>query len=129
MSLPDWGITKLRAKIDTGARSSAIHVANLHEVGEKYVVFDVILNKKKGISVPNIRAKIVRHSLVKSSNGHSLHRYFVQTKLRIGNIEKQIEISLVNRDNMSVRMLIGRTALGSDCMVDASQIYLTLVNS
>lgn len=125
MSLPAWGVVNLRAKIDTGARTSAIHVQNLVELSDGRIRFEVVLDRKRKHRHVVVEAPVARFSHVTSSNGDSLARYFVHTTLRMGAIEKQIEVSLVNRDNMNVRMLVGRSALGDDFLVDAHQVYLT----
>lgn len=125
VSLPEWGVWGLRAKIDTGAHTSAIHVENLECVDDTRIRFDVVLDRRhKHRHVP-VEATIVRISHVKSSNGENLPRYFVRTKLMLGEVDKEIEVSLVNRDNMKVRMLIGRTALGEDFLVDANRAHVT----
>jgi hypothetical protein len=125
VSLPDWGIRDLRAKVDTGAHTSAIHVENLELLSPKRIRFDVVLDRRhKHRHVP-VEAAVVRISPVRSSNGENLPRYFVRTRMRLGPVEKLIEVSLVNRDSMKVRMLIGRTALGEDFLVDAHQAHVT----
>lgn len=125
MSLPEWGIVALRAKVDTGARTSAIHVENLQELEDGQIKFDVVMDRRhKHTHVPVI-AEVVRMSHVKSSNGEVLKRYFVRTKMVLGPVEKEIEVSLANRDTMKVRMLIGRSALGEDFLVDAHRTNLT----
>ena len=124
VSLPDWGVLDLRAKIDTGARTSAIHVENLEVIGPNRIRFDVVLDRKHKHQHIPVESNVVRISHVKSSNGETLARYFVKTRLRLGDVERMIEISLVNRDSMKVRMLIGRTALGTKFLVDAHRINL-----
>ncbi|MBS1722185.1 MAG: ATP-dependent zinc protease [Armatimonadetes bacterium] len=119
VSLPEWGVWDLHAKIDTGARSSAIHVENLEETSPGNLRFEVVLSRKYSHKRVLVETKIVRKSPVKNSTGHESERYFVRTTMRLGPVEKEIELSLVNRDNMRVRMLVGRTALGEDFMVDA----------
>ncbi|MCW5939717.1 MAG: RimK/LysX family protein [Fimbriimonadaceae bacterium] len=119
VSLPDWGIFDLHAKIDTGARTSAVHVEGLELVSPGVIRFDVVLDRRHRHTKVAVEEPVVRMSHVKSSNGQRLERYFVKTTLVLGSVSKVIEISLVNRDNMTVRMLIGRTALGDNFLVDA----------
>lgn len=125
MTLPDWGIANLRAKVDTGARTSAIHVQNLQEIGDRRIRFEVVLDRQRRHLHVVVESDVVRISHVRSSTGENLPRYFVTTRMRLGPVEKVIEVSLVNRDNMNVRMLIGRTSLGDDFLVDAHQTYMT----
>ncbi|MBL8064727.1 MAG: ATP-dependent zinc protease [Chthonomonadaceae bacterium] len=124
VALPDWGIDKLRAKVDTGARTSAIHVENLVEMPDGEIEFDVVMDRRHAHKHVKVRAKVKRKSHVKSSNGETLLRYFVSTSIELAGIKKEVEISLVNRDNMKVRMLVGRTALGEDFLVDAHKTNL-----
>lgn len=113
--LPDFGIRRLRVKIDTGARTSALHVEDLI-IDNEYAEFLVIPGKKRK-PVP-VTAPIIRRSRVKSSNGLYSERVFIETMLKIGPVEQLIEISLVNREKMLFPMLIGRTALARKFLVD-----------
>lgn len=128
VSLPAWGIESLRAKIDTGARTSAIHVENLVENADSTITFDVVLDRKHAHKHVKVTTPFTRISRVRSSNGEPQARYFVRTELRIGEKTQEVEISLVKRDNMKVRMLIGRTALGTEFLVDSHSTYLTRGN-
>lgn len=119
VALPDWGIDRLRAKVDTGARSSALHVENIEEIRGGWVKFDVVLHRAKRDRRVHIRARVTRRSRVRSSSGHQDHRYFVETTLRLGPVEKRIEVSLVDRAQMIHRMLLGRSALtGGPFLID-----------
>lgn len=124
VDLPEWGITNLRAKVDTGARSSALHVENVREVAPGKVTFDVRLHRKKHDRRVTVHATIVRRSRVKPSSGHSQLRLFVATTLRLGPVERRVELSLVSRERMIYRMLIGRTALGHSFLVDPARRYI-----
>ena len=124
VDLPKWGIVGLRGKIDTGARTSALHVSNIHEVGNGRVRFDVRLHRRKVDRTVHVEAKILRRGRVRPSNGDVQTRLFVATTLRIGETEHEIELSLVDRENMIFRMLVGRTALGHSFLVDPGRRYL-----
>lgn len=124
VDLPDWGIARLGAKIDTGARSSALHVEDLELLSRGRVRFRVVVHRlHRDRHVPVI-ARVTRRSRVRSSNGQFEHRFFVGTTLKLGPVEKQIEISLVDRGNMIHRMLLGRTALEGDFIVDVSRRHV-----
>jgi len=120
VALPDWGISHLNAKVDTGARTSALHVENVVESGEGHVRFDVIVNLKPHI-VHHVRAQVVRWGRIRSSTGHASHRLIVRTRLRLGTVEKEIDISLISREKMRYRMLLGRQALSRDFIVDVAR--------
>jgi hypothetical protein len=121
VDLPEWGVKKLRAKVDTGARTSALHVENIEELPRGYVRFDVVLHRLKRDRRIHVRAKVVRKSYVRSSTGHQSQRYFVETTLRLGPIEKTVEISLVDRGKMIHRMLLGRAALTGPLVIDVDR--------
>jgi hypothetical protein len=121
IDFPDWNISRLKAKVDTGARTSALHVENLVEHKNGWVTFDVMLHRKRLERRQHVRTRIVKVARVRSSTGHYTERCFVSTRIRIGSVEKEIEFSLVSRDKMLFRMLLGRTALEHDFWVDVSR--------
>jgi hypothetical protein len=124
ISFPDWGVGHIRAKTDTGAKTSAVDVASISETKNNQVVFDLIIHDKHRDRHKKIRCPIARKSRVKSSNGKSEDRIFVKTLIRIGPVEKEAEIGLVCRKNMICRALIGRTSLEGDFIIDPSRKYL-----
>jgi hypothetical protein len=125
VSLPDWGVERLRAKIDTGARTSALHVENLEVLEDGQVSFDVVLDRSESPrTVRVVSADHVRTAHVRPSSGVRQRRRVVETRLKIGPVERTIEVSLVDRGEMLCRMLVGRTALGSDFVVRPDQRYL-----
>ena len=124
IDLTDWNILGLIAKADTGARRSAIDVRNIHAAGEGLVSFDVVLHRKKRDFVQTGTCPIAHQTAVRSSNGHTHLRYFVQTTIQIGTVRKVIELSLVDRKHMTCRMLLGRKALEPEILVDPSKRYL-----
>jgi len=126
-ALPDWGVERIRAKIDTGARTSAVHVANVEELPGGRVRFEVVLDRRKPATTVPVEAAIVRRTRVRSSTGHSQERFVVATTLLLAQVRKEVEVSLVCRRRMLCRMLIGRTALGSDFLIDASVDHLAPV--
>lgn len=122
--MPDWRVLRLRAKVDTGARSSALHVENLRELGGGRVRFDVRLHRRKLDRRVTVEAAVKRRARVRSSTGISEMRVFVETTLRIGPVVERVELGLVDRGKMIYRMLIGRTTLGRRFLVDPSRRYL-----
>lgn len=121
---PEWGVKNIRAKTDTGAKSSAIDVASIRELGRDRVEFDVITHNKLRDQHKMIRAKIARRSRVRSSNGKTEERLFVNTTIRIGPVEKEVEVGLVCRKNMLCRALIGRSTLEGSFLIDPQKKYL-----
>jgi hypothetical protein len=123
VELPDWGVSGVLAKIDTGARTSALHVEDISLVGENRVRFRVVLSLKDDSRRVPVEAEIVRKVSVRSSFGGSQERYVVATRLRLGPVEKPIELGLVCRKRMLCRMLLGRASLEGRFLVDPSRRY------
>lgn len=126
VALPDWGIEKVNAKADTGARTSAIDVLDLEELPGDRVRFHVARfrkNRDRDRAVEVI-APVVRRSRVRSAHGTTHDRLFVHTTIRIGDHTKRIELGLVCRKRMICRMLIGRAALAGDFLVDSEQKHM-----
>ncbi len=121
VDFPDWGVKNVRAKIDTGARSSALHVENIELLGNGQVAFDLIRNRESKKAHRRVKARLSRTGRVRSSTGHATKRLFVKTTLRLGPVERQVEISLSDRGSMIHRMLIGRTALVGPFLIDVDK--------
>jgi len=124
VDIPEWHISRLRAKVDTGARSSALHVENIREVGKERVRFEVRLHRRHEDRRVIVEAAVTRRSRVKPSNGMLAWRYFVAARVKIGPFEDEIEMSLFDRQHMIFRMLIGRSALSRRFLVDVSKRYV-----
>lgn len=120
VDLPDWGLHGVRAKVDTGARTSAIDVANIEHISDDRVRFEVV-SRLKPRKTDWIEASLVRTSKVRPSSGSTQERAVCITRIRIGSFEYDVELSLVCRKGMLCRMLIGRTALKKRFVVDPSR--------
>jgi hypothetical protein len=128
VGLPDLGIDNIKAKIDTGARTSSLdasEVALFEEDGQPMVRFQVTSGRRDNLKQQICTALVVEHRNVTNSGGYVEERIVIATNIRIGDLEKEIEITLTQRDNMKFRMLLGRTALGNDFQVDVARSYLT----
>ena len=120
VAFPKWGLEGVHAKVDTGARSSALHVDNLIRIKNNRVQFEIVLDRDKPEKRTRVKAPVLRWSRVRSSCGDYHLRPFVLASIRLGPVEKEIELSLVSREKMIFRMLLGRTALAGDFVVDVS---------
>lgn len=118
VALPEWGVSAIRAKIDTGARSSALHVDNVVAMPGRRVRFDLVASESGRRR--HIETSVVRAAHVRSSSGHGATRFFVRTLVRLGTLEREVELSLVDRSEMRFPMLLGRTAL-SGVLVDPTR--------
>lgn len=124
VDLPDWDLKRIRAKIDTGARTSVIDVDHVEELKDGRIRFQVVYRLKPTRRTRWVTATPVRTSNVRPSHGVRQTRYVCKTRFRIGEVEREIEISLVSRKKMLCRMLLGRTALAKLVQVDPSRSYL-----
>lgn len=124
VDIPEWRIAGLRAKVDTGARSSALHVENLREARGGQAIFDVRLHRSKRDRIVTVEAPITRRARVRSSSGDSRPRIFVAVRVQIGPVLRLIDLGLVDRTQMIYRMLLGRSALDHDFLVDPARRYL-----
>lgn len=126
-ALPDLGIPAIKAKIDTGAKTSALHVEDLDIIvdgaGVRRAVFTVHPVQQKKTPAVRVSADIVEERAVRSSNGVVQKRYVIRTRLVIGGSERQAHITLAKRDMMRFRMLIGREAM-TDIAVLPSESFL-----
>ncbi len=124
VALPDWRIARIRAKIDTGARTSAIHVAAIEELPGERVRFKVVLREKPARKTRWVEAPIARRTVVKPSSGDRQSRIVCSTRMVLGGVEREVEVSLVCRQGMLCRMLVGRRAIAGAFLVDASRKYI-----
>jgi hypothetical protein len=125
LDIPEWNVSGLRAKVDTGARTSALHVENIQEIGGgRLVQFDVRLHRWRSDRRVTVVAPITRHTAVRPTSGSAEMRLFVSTRVRLGPVETDIELGLVDRRNMIFRLLIGRAALAGRFMVDVSRKHV-----
>ena len=120
VDLPDWGIESIIAKSDTGARRSALDVCNVVELPNQQIQFDIVLDRKDRSRTRTVVAPIDHQTHVRSSNGEQHERYFVRTRVVIHGRTKEVEFSLVSRESMVCRILLGRKALEGDFLVDSS---------
>ncbi len=126
IALPGLGIERIKAKLDTGARTSALHAYNMQPVsidGVQHVRFSVHPIQRHRHPAVACQAPLVDERVITSSSGKPEHRYVIETLLRLGDEEWPIEVSLTNRDEMSFRMLLGRQALRRRILVDPGSSY------
>lgn len=127
VALPELAIPRLECKVDTGARTSALHafyVQPFRRDGRKWVRFG--LHPVAGAQSPEIHceAPVSDRRTVTDSGGHRTRRYVITTLVVIGARSHLIEITLTSRDRMQFRMLLGRTALAHGYLVDPCAAHL-----
>jgi hypothetical protein len=126
IALPQLGIASLRAKIDTGARSSSLHVDaqwRFVEAGAPWVGFRLRPRRRQS-HVHEAIAPIHDEREVVDSGGHRTRRVFIRTALRIAGLERTVEINLTDRCGMLFPMLVGRTALQGAFTVDPARSFV-----
>jgi hypothetical protein len=127
IALPDWGVAHLKAKIDTGARTSSLHAFDLEwfdRGGNPWVRFGIHPLQRSFASSLVAEAAVIATRDVKSSSGDTEHRPVVSTTLVIAGRPVGAEITLTRRDEMGFRMLVGREALRNRFVVDPGVSYL-----
>ncbi len=127
VSLPALGVPWVKAKLDTGARSSAIHVFDLEELerdGERWARFRIQPWQKSDEDAVDVECPVLDTREVRSSSGHSEERLVVAMDLTLMGRTVPVEVTLANRDEMGFRMLVGREALRQGYAVDPGASYL-----
>ena len=126
-SFPEINIPIIKARVDSGAKTSALHAVNIAPFvrdNENWVKFDINPIQNNTKAVKHCEAKLIDKRVVKSSSGYREQRHVIQTQLTIGDDTWTIEMTLTNRDSMGFRMLLGREAMSGRVLVDPEQKYL-----
>jgi len=127
VSLPELGIARIKAKVDTGARTSALHAFEVRpytENGCERVEFRMHPVQKDNDTVITCTADVLDKRKVTDSGGHSEERFVIRTELQVGTHHWPIEATLTARDDMLFRMLLGRTALKGHAQVNPARSYV-----
>jgi hypothetical protein len=127
IDLPQLGIEDLQVRVDTGAKTSSLHVDNIKKSivdGMHQVTFDIHPDAHSVDRIVTCSAPISDIRKVKSSNGTSEQRYVINTAIVLGSESWAIEITLTDRSDMSYLMLFGREAIGERFLVDPSKVFL-----
>jgi hypothetical protein len=127
LSLPELGVYNIKVKVDSGARTSALHATQIRYLekhdGETWVSF-VVTKQLKPLKNVRVRALLIEKRKVKSSLGHASIRPVIRTRVRLGNESWPIEITLINRDPMGFRMLLGRSAIRKKFLIHPSKSFI-----
>ncbi|TRW27384.1 30S ribosomal protein S6--L-glutamate ligase [Flavobacterium zepuense] len=126
-AFPELGIPTIKARVDSGAKTSALHAINIapfEREGESWVKFDINPIQNNSKAVIHCQAPLVDKRVVKSSSGYREQRYVIKSRIQVGDIDWDVEVTLTNRDSMGFRMLLGREAMSGRILVDPEQKYL-----
>ena len=130
VALPRLEIKRLKAKIDTGARTSALHVMRMRTIdtaggpNRRPILEITVPGGRRGERPHLVRATVRGFAMVRDTSGRTERRPVIETTLRLGPFERRITLTLTNRGDMLFPMLVGRTALGPGVVVDPSRRYL-----
>lgn len=127
LALPTLGINKIKVKIDTGARTSALHALHIDSYKEKdqeMVKFQVHPIQRETRTTIDCIAPLLEYRHVTNSGGHSQLRPVIITPIKLGIYQWNIELTLTNRDVMGFRMLLGRQAVKNRFLVDSGKSFL-----
>lgn len=124
---PEFQVDSIKAKIDTGAKTSALHAFNVHLVeieGKNMVNFEIHPLQKNNDVIVQVSAPFTEYREVKNSGGKVEKRPVITTPIMMGKYQWQIELTLTNRDTMGFRMLLGRDAIKNHFLVHCGESFL-----
>lgn len=127
VALPDLDVGAIKAKIDTGARTSALHAYRIEpfrRAGALWLRFELHPIQRSEAMKVMCEARAVDERMVRNSGGGVERRYVIRTLLKLGDKVWPIELALANRDQMGFRMLLGRTALEGRALIEPGRSYL-----
>jgi len=130
-SLPVLGLFDIKVRVDTGAKTSSLHVDNIQELdinGVSKVQFDIHPDKHDVQSILTMCEDIIDFRVIKSSNGDEEQRYVIKSPIKLGSDQWDIEITLSNRAQMTYLMLLGREGLGARFLVDPALDATNILN-
>jgi hypothetical protein len=128
VALPELGIENIKAKVDTGARTSALHAFYLQPFtrdDRTWVRFGIHPQQRSDSVEVHCEAPVTDRRTVTDSGGHSEERYVITTLVTLGDQPVEMEMTLTDRENMRFRMLLGRTAIRGHFLVDPGRSYLS----
>lgn len=127
VALPELGIDRIKAKVDTGARTSCLHAFTYERFtrdGEEWIRFGVHPRQDNTNEELFCEAPLADERMVSDSGGHKELRPVIKTVIDLGQTSFEAELTLTNRDSMRFRMLLGRTAMEHRLIVDPAESYL-----
>lgn len=132
-ALPEWGIPRLRVKLDTGAKTSAIHVRSSEVIGEHHregralpvLRLIIPLSRLHQDRIATVEAPVIGYKNVRDTSATAENRPVVRTRLVCGPIDREIDVTVTDRTGMIFRMILGRQALAGHALVDPALGYAT----
>jgi hypothetical protein len=127
LDFPAWRVRRVKVKIDTGARTSALGVVSYDLTGagtDLVAELRMALYRKHPARLTVVRVPVLRMIVVRNSSGMREQRPLIETEVQLGPVNKRIALTVTSRAGMLFRVILGRTALAGDFLVDVSQKYL-----
>jgi hypothetical protein len=128
VAFPEWGIRRVKVKVDTGARTSALDVARyrLHRLagGGLLAELYLALDRRHPERLTVVQTPVLRTVVVCNSGGIREHRPLIEATMRLGPVTKRVRLTITNRSRMLFRIILGRKALEGNFIVDVSRKYL-----
>ncbi|MCA9786108.1 MAG: ATP-dependent zinc protease [Candidatus Cloacimonetes bacterium] len=127
LALPDLGVGAIKAKVDTGARSSSLHAFDLQvfeREGASWVRFEIHPAQRSKDRAIEVEVPVLEFRRVRSSSGKAERRPVIKTTVELLGLRWPIELTLASRDKMGFRMLLGREAIRGHLLVDAGRSFL-----
>jgi hypothetical protein len=132
-ALPEWGIEGLRVKLDTGARTSAIHARSIEEVGSHVhgtqrlpvLRLEIPLSRVHPDRYVTVEAPVVGYKSVRDTGAKAQRRPVVRTRFVCGPVDREIDVTVTDRSGMIFRMIVGRHAIAGAAVVDPALGYTT----
>lgn len=128
VGFPELEIPQIKAKVDTGARTSCLHAFRVEPFdldGAPWVRFDIHPNQHSNEEVISCEAPVLDRRLVRDSGGHEELRFVIETTVTIGDRSHRVEVTLTDRDTMKFRVLLGRTMIRNNYLVDPGRSYVS----
>ncbi|RLQ22066.1 ATP-dependent zinc protease [Seongchinamella sediminis] len=127
LGFPDLGIASIKAKVDTGARTSCLHafyVKSFERDGAQWIRFGIHPNQRDNETELHCEAPVKDRRIVRDSGGHEETRYVIETTITVGSEHFAAEVTLTDRDSMKFRALLGRTAIRKNHLVDPGRSFV-----
>ena len=126
VGIPELAIKQIKVKVDTGARTSALHASHIREFekdGEEWVRFKIHPRQREAKTTVEAEARVLEYRPVRSSNGKIEDRPVIVTEVVLLGTSWPVELTLTSRDAMGFRMLLGREAIRHKFLVDSGNSY------